>query len=138
MPWPGRWPHDVRGGAELLGPLIADGGRTAYALAAMLAETASIIARREQQPDTFFVTIVENAVTGESGSIEELPPDIQFASQFTTAWANRDQDTAIALFVALVKKSEPSEGAELVDGLLALFQTAVATAQAACTQGRPS
>nr|WTB35224.1 hypothetical protein OG781_42345 [Streptomyces sp. NBC_00830] len=125
---------DVQGGAELLVPLIADGPRTAYGLAAMLAETASFLARREQQPGTFFATTVEHAVTGEPGGIEELPPEIQFAAQFTTAWANRDQDTAIALFGALVNKAEASEVAELVDGLMALFQMAVATAPAVCVR----
>jgi hypothetical protein len=123
---------DVRGGGELLVPLIADGRRTAYGLAAMLAETASFLARREQQPGTFFGTTVEHVVTGEPLGIEELPPEVQFAAQFTTAWANRDNDIAMALFGALVNKAEASEGAELVDGILTLFRMAVATAQAVC------
>lgn len=129
---------DVRGGAELLVPLIADGSRTAFGLAAMLAETASFVARREQPSGTFLGTTVEHVVTGEPLGIEELPPEVQFAAQFTTAWANRDNDTAMALFGALVNKAEASDGAELVDGLLTLFRMAVATAQAVCAQGRPS
>lgn len=111
-------------GLELL-PLIEDSYGSAYALAAMLAETASHIARREQTGDFFDIT-VENTETGESASVDSMPPDVAFAAQFVTAWANRDHDTCDALFVALVKKSQP-DGPELVDGLLRLFQMAVVT-----------
>ena len=119
----------------LLAPLIAESRPSCYALAAMLAETASHIARREQTPGTFGIT-VENTVTGASGSVDVMPPDIRFAAQFVTAWANRDQDTAQAHFDALADEAEASDGPELVDGILQLFAMAVTTAKAVCAEER--
>ena len=117
---------DVPGGAELLLPLMTSGLGTLYALMAMLAETASHIARRDQVPGCFGIA-VDNPVTGESGSIDVFPPEIRFAAQFVTAWANRDHDTAEAHFKALVHGAG-RDGEELVDASCALFQMAVVTA----------
>lgn len=123
--------HAVAGdfdtGAELLVPLIADSARSAYALAGMLAETASHIARREQRPGTWFGIQVEHTITGEPDSLDGMPPEVMFAARFTTAWANRDQDTTAALFAALAEQTEAS-GSGLVEGLLTLFEMAVITA----------
>lgn len=123
----------IAAGMELA-PLIADSFFSAFALAAMLAETASHIARREQTGEFFGLTVVNNE-TGESGSADDMPPDVAFAAQFTTAWANRDEDNAEALFRALVKKAEP-DGPELVDGILQLFRMAVLTATAVVEEQR--
>lgn len=116
---------DKAAGVEILVPLIAESYGAAYALAGMLAETACFIARREGRR-TFEID-VENVVTGESGSLDVFPPEHAFAARFTTAWANRDQDTAEAHFRALVH-SAGSDGPELVNGLLSLYELAVVTA----------
>lgn len=126
---------DLMTGGMLLVPLIEAGRRSCYTLAASLAETASHIARRDQTPGTFGIT-VEDTVTGKAASVDVMPPDIRWAAQFTTAWANRDQDTALALFEALAERSEAADGAELVDGLLQLFSMAVTTSKEVCAEQR--
>ncbi|WP_030672280.1 hypothetical protein [Streptomyces sp. NRRL B-1347] len=120
---------DLKGGAIMLNPLIEEGPRPAFALAAMLAEAASYIARRDN-PGTHFGMRVEHVLTHEPGSVDDFSPDIKFAAQFVTAWANGDEDTAAALFIALVKQSGLGDGTALVDGLFSLFRMAVATATA--------
>ncbi|MFE6551666.1 hypothetical protein ACFVHS_25145 [Streptomyces sp. NPDC057746] len=127
---------DWYGAGVLLVPLIGGGYGNAYGLAAMLAETASHIARRDQAEGEFFTMPVETVETGEPGSVDDLPPHVAFAAQFTTAWANRDQDTAEALFKALWERAGPSDGVELVDGLLFLFQMAVETSKAVTAEER--
>ncbi|QNT94862.1 hypothetical protein HEP81_04589 [Streptomyces griseofuscus] len=126
---------DLEGGVDLLVLLIAGGWSSAYALAAMLAETASHIARRDQQPGTVFGMPVQNTETGEWASAEVLPPHVRFAAQFTTAWANRDRAHAEALFTALYERSAP-DGSEMVDGLLMLFQMAVCTSEEVIAEER--
>lgn len=117
---------DVRGGAELLYPLMTSGRGTAYALVAMLAETASHIARRDQMPG-FFTIAVDGIEAGEGGPTDDLLPAFAFAADFVTAWANRDYDMAEALFKNLVNTSR-SGGEEVVDAVIVLFQMAVVTA----------
>lgn len=127
---------DELGAGMLLAPLIEDGYCSSYALAVMLAETASHIARREQPAGTCLQIAVDNLATGLTASVEVLPPDVRWAAQFVTAWANRDQDTAQALFDALVEEASASDGPEFVDGLLQLFAMAVITAKAVCAEER--
>ncbi|MFM9590772.1 hypothetical protein ACKI16_29720 [Streptomyces scabiei] len=126
---------DTMTGGMLLVPLIEEGRRSCYALAGMLAETASHIARRDQASGTFGI-VVDNLATGLPGSVDVLPPDLRWAAQFVTAWANRDQDTAAALFTTLADQAEATEGPELVDGLLRLFTMAAATAKEVCAEQR--
>ncbi|MEV6738627.1 hypothetical protein AB0N14_17530 [Streptomyces sp. NPDC051104] len=126
---------DLEGGVDLIVPLIAAGWGSAYALAAMLAETASHIARRDHEPGTVFGMPVQNTETGEWESAEVLPPHVRFAAQFTTAWANRDRAHAEAMFTALYEHSAP-DGSDLVDGLLMLFQMAVCTSQEVVAEER--
>lgn len=126
---------DLQGGAALLVPLISHSAGSAYALAVMLAEQASFIARREGRRPGSFALAVDNVETGEEGSVDDLPTGVAFAARFVTAWSNRDHDTAEALFTGLVNTSDP-EGAQLVDGLIALFQMAVATATAVVSEAR--
>ncbi|TFV33151.1 hypothetical protein E4K10_30185 [Streptomyces sp. T1317-0309] len=128
--------QDWHGAGELLVPLIGVGYGNAYGLAAMLAETASFIARRDQADGTFFAMPVEDINTGEEVSVDDLPPHVAFAAQFTTAWANRDHDTAEALFRALWEQASPPDGVELVDGLLFLFRMAVETSKAVTAEER--
>lgn len=120
----------------LLVPLIEAGRRSSYALAGMLAETASHIARREQPPGTAFEIAVENLDTGLTASVDVMPRDVRWAAQFITAWANRDQDTAQSLFDALADEAEASGGPEFIDGLLQLFAMAVVTAKTVCAEER--
>ena len=126
---------DHVGGGMLLVPLIEAGRKSCYALAGMLAETASHIARQEQAPGAFGIR-VDNTVTGRPASVDVLPPDVRFASQFVTAWANRDQATAWPLFKALADQAEATGGPELVDGILQLFAMAVTTAKAVLAEER--
>ena len=125
---------DMHGGAELLIPLITDSCGSAYALAAMLAETAASITRRDLGRGHFGIAVAHER-TGAPASTDDLPPDVAFATRFTAAWANRDQDTAEALLLALMNRTGP-DGAELVEGLLALFQLAVFTAAALVEEQR--
>ncbi|GLX54466.1 hypothetical protein Shyhy01_74150 [Streptomyces hygroscopicus subsp. hygroscopicus] len=118
---------DLESGVDLIVPLIAADWGSAYALACMLAEAASYIARRDQEPGTVFGMPVQNTETGEWASADVLPPHLRFAGQFTTAWANRDRAHAEAMFTALYERSPG--GSELVDGLLMLFQMAVCTSE---------
>lgn len=115
---------DLTAAGQELAPVIADSYGATYALAAMLAETASQIARRDQTGPFL-----------DGGSAEDMPPDVAFAAQFTAAWANRDHDTCEDLFRALIKRSEP-DGPDLVDGLLQLFSMAVATSTAVAEEQR--
>lgn len=126
---------DKIGGGMLLVPFIENGRPSCYALAAQLAETASHIARRER-PGGGFTVEVFNEATGRPASVDVMAPDVRFAAQFVTAWANRDQDTALALFNALVDHAEATDGPELVDGILRLFAMAVVTAKAVCAEER--
>ncbi|OEV09328.1 hypothetical protein [Streptomyces nanshensis] len=119
-------------GLALLQPIVDRGPRPTYALLCSLAEAASHTAR--EQPGDFFGIELESVTTGEPGSIEELPPQIRFAAQFVTAWANRDHDTAHGLFTALAATEH------LATGIGAVYDMAVATARNivdAQRQGRP-
>lgn len=126
---------DYEGGGMLLAPLIENGRASCYALAGMLAETASHIARRER-PGAWFTVDVVNEATGRTASVDVMAPDKRFAAQFVTAWANRDQNTALALFDSLVDQAEATDGPELVDGILRLYALAVVTAKAVCAEER--
>lgn len=116
---------DRAAGVELLAPLMSESFGAAYALAGMLAETACFIARRDGR--RVFDITVENALTGEAGTLDRFPPQHAFAARFTTAWANRDHDTAEAHFRALVH-SDGADGPQLVNGLLSLYELAVIAA----------
>lgn len=126
---------DLEGGVDLLVPLIAGSWLDAFALACMLAETASHVARRDQQPGEHFALAVEHAVTGQSAPAQVLPPHVRFAAQFTTAWANRDKAHAQALFDGMYQRSS-TDGGVLIDGLLMLFQMAVCTAKEVIAEER--
>lgn len=104
---------DVDGGAELLMPFLTSGVGTQYALACMLAETASHIARRDGVP-------------GVSSPVEDMSPEKAFAYRFINAWANRDHASAETQFTALYLLST-GDGEQLRDGLMAVFHMAVAT-----------
>lgn len=109
---------------ELLQPIVDRGRRATYALLATLAEAASMDARR-QQPGMHFGITVEHTITGAAGSADDLPPAIRFAARFVTAWANRDQDTTLALYEAVAGHAEEHGTSHLVDGIGAVYDMAV-------------
>lgn len=120
---------DVPGAAELLIPLMTSGVGTLYALTAMLAELAAQTTRPDQVPASFDAS--------EASSIDAFPPEIVFASRFTTAWASHDHDQAETLFAALYRKAGV-HGRELLAGaVFALFQMAV-LAEAETARGEES
>lgn len=116
---------DTDGGVELLMPLLTSGPGTQYALACMLAEIASYIARRDGVPGCFGISVT-NDVTGVSGPVDDMSPENAFAYRFTNAWANRDHGSAEAHFTVLYRRSTGA-GTQLLDGLLAVFHMAVVT-----------
>ncbi|MFJ1606962.1 hypothetical protein ACIOHS_26865 [Streptomyces sp. NPDC088253] len=121
---------DTYGGGMLLVPLIEDSHRECFALCVMLA-TACTHGLEPQGPDGMFVLAVEDVLTGEPGRAEDLPPDAQFAAQFVTALANRDEDGARALFDALAADTTTEAGiGQIVDGVLALYGMAIASVRA--------
>ncbi|MFD9903874.1 hypothetical protein [Streptomyces sp. NPDC059063] len=122
---------DPSGGAELLIPLIEAGPVSTYALAGMLAEAACYIARRDY-PGAFFGLGADNKRTRQPASVDDFKPSVVSAARFVAAWANRDQDTATALFLTLYDGPED----DFIDALTALFEMAVATAAAVQAEER--
>lgn len=116
--------HPEKAGA-LFEPFIMGGPVTAVSLCAALAEVSAADQRKILPEGGAFGLLVLDATTGKPGDIEVLPPGIRFAAQFSTAWANGDQDTAYALFKALVQPGDEQAAEALADGVRALFDMAV-------------
>jgi hypothetical protein len=116
--------HGVSGDDEtawkLIRPIVRRDDTAMYATICALAESAAFDSIQQHGAGDFVIE-VEDIVTGVEGSVAVLPPGVRFAVQFVTAWANRDQDTAEALYLALYK-SDPDE---LGVGLRALYEMAV-------------
>ncbi|WP_413808172.1 hypothetical protein [Streptomyces sp. OE57] len=123
--------HGVAGdqprGVALLQPLVDAGPRSTYALLAGLAEVAACTALENQRPGTMFGLPVENIATGQPESVDVLPPPLRFTAQFVTAWANRDQDTARALFDTFAGEADRTGSPDLGDAIGLLYGMAVAT-----------
>ncbi|MFE5090631.1 hypothetical protein ACFRCI_09545 [Streptomyces sp. NPDC056638] len=111
--------------AALFEPFIKGGPTTTVGLCAALAEMSAIGPRKTLPKGGTFGLLVLNADTGERGDISVLPAGIRFAAQFSTAWGNGDQDTAYALFRALVAPEDEQAAKALADGIRALFDMAV-------------
>lgn len=114
-------------GVRLLQPLVDAGRLSTYALLGSLAETSAFTALQNQRPGEMFGLPVENTVTGQPASVDVLPAPLRFAGQFVTAWANRDQDTALALFNALADRCERTGSTDLGDAIGLVYGMAVAT-----------
>lgn len=114
----------------LLGPLIEAGQRECYALCAALAAAAT--SGTGPKPENgMYVFEVADTFTGQPGQPEDMPPDLRFAGQFAVAYANGDTGMARALFDALAADADTEDGMDrVVDGVLALYQMAVATTHA--------
>ncbi|MGA5340461.1 hypothetical protein ACPCK3_15060 [Streptomyces griseoincarnatus] len=132
--------HGVAGdqerGLRMLQPLVDAGPRSTYALLASLAETAAHTALQNQRPGEMFGMPVENTATGQAAPMDVLPPPVRFAAQFTTAWANRDRDTALALFQAFAFASDDAGTPDLGDAIGLLYSMAVTTSTEVVRQAR--
>lgn len=116
--------HGVAGDDDtawaLIQPIVRRSEAAMFATCCALAESAAHEAIQQHGPGGF-VLEVEDIATGAEGSVDVLPPGVRFAAQFMTAWANRDQDTAEALYWALYT-SDP-EGFAV--GFRAVYEMAV-------------
>ena len=116
--------HGVSGDDDtawnLLRPIVRRSEQAMFAVFCSIAEAAAFDSIQQHGAGNF-VLQVEDITTGAEGSVDVLPPGVRFATQFLTSWANRDQDTAEALYLALYK-SDPDE---LGVGLRALYEMAV-------------
>lgn len=122
--------HGLTGHPEKAGPLFKPfltGPTTAVSLFAALAETAVGSSRRTLPADGAFGLLVLDAKTGQYGSADDLPAGVRFAAQFTAAWANNQQDTAYALFNALIAPGDDAAAIAVADATRALFDMAIAT-----------
>ena len=113
-------------GLDMLQPIVDAGPRSTYALLGSLAEVASKDAR-ETSPDMMFGM----EVIGPDGpaDVQLLPPPLRFAARFVTAWANRDQDTAHALFWAIAEPSDRDGTEDLAEAITAVFGMAAAVTE---------
>lgn len=131
--------HGVAGrpdkGLRLLQPLVDAGPRSTYALLGALAETAARPAQDLNGPGTRFGIAVDGP-DGRPGSTDDLPPALRFATRFITAWGNRDQDTAIALFSVVAEHAETHRTDDLADAIRTVYEIAVVSAQAIVAERR--
>ncbi|MCX5112183.1 hypothetical protein OOK13_40390 [Streptomyces sp. NBC_00378] len=111
--------------APLFEPFVKGGPTTTVGLCAALAEMSAFGPRKALSKGDTFGLLVLDAHTGQRGDINSLPPGIRFAAQFSTAWGNGEQDTAYALFRALVEPADEQAAEALADGIRALFDMAV-------------
>ncbi|MGV2914606.1 hypothetical protein [Streptomyces alfalfae] len=119
---------DQEHGLALLQPLVDAGPRSTYALLGALAETAAFTVLNNRRPDEFFTIPVVNEATGQTASVDDLPAPLRFAAQFVTAWANRDRDTARALFTVFAHESDRRGTPDLAHAIGFLYGMAVSTA----------
>lgn len=122
--------HGVAGDHDtamtLLLPVLKRSETSTYATLCALAESASFDARQHQQAGEHFGIEVDNIAAGAPGTADDLPPGIRFAARFVTAWANRDEDTANALYRALYVE-DPDQ---LAIGVRAVYDMAVVSLRA--------
>ena len=104
----------------LIRPIVRRSNQAMYAVFCTIAESAAFNAIQQQGAGNFILE-VEDIRTGAAGSVDELPPGVRFATQFMTAWANRDQDTAEALYLGLYETNPDALGV----GLRTLYEMAV-------------
>lgn len=116
--------HGVAGDDEtawgLIRPIVRRSEQAMFATLCALAESAAFDSIQRHGPGGF-VLEVEHLDTGAEGSADVLPPGVRFAARFVTAWANRDQDTAEALYLALCESDPDALGV----GFRAVYEMAV-------------
>ncbi|MEU3219998.1 hypothetical protein [Streptomyces sp. NPDC006971] len=113
--------------AALFEPFIKGGPTTTVGLCAALAEMTAGNARPTLPTGGAFGLLVLDARTGQLGDINVLPPGLRFAAQFSTAWANGERDTALALFNALIQQDDEQAAEAMATGIWCLFDMAVAS-----------
>jgi hypothetical protein len=111
--------------APLFEPFIKGGPATTVALCASLAEAVALGPRKNLPANGAFGLLVFDARTGRRGDINQVPAGPRFAGQFLAAWSNGQQDTAYALFRALVEPGDDAAADALAEGIRALFEIAV-------------
>ncbi|MFJ3084734.1 hypothetical protein ACIPJG_33985 [Streptomyces halstedii] len=111
--------------AALFEPFINGGPATTVALCASLAEAAALGPCKNLPVNGAFGLLVVDLKTGQRGDINQAPAGVRFAAQFLTAWSNGQQDTAYALFRALVTADDDASAQALAEGIRALFEIAV-------------
>ncbi|MEU0275949.1 hypothetical protein [Streptomyces sp. NPDC006307] len=116
-------------GCALLQPLVDQGPESTYVLLGMLAEAASLAAREENGPNTFYGLEVTSAIDGRAASADDLPAPLRFAAQFCTVWTNDDRAAARALFDVFVGESNRTGSPALGQAIGIVYGMAVATAQ---------
>lgn len=127
---------DEEHGLSLLQPLVDAGPRSTYALLGGLAEGAAFTALQNQRPGEAFTLPVVDKITGRAASVDVLPPPLRFAAQFVTAWANRDQDTARALFNVFADDSDRRGTPDLGDAVGLMYGMAVTTSTEVVREAR--
>lgn len=116
----------------ILQPIVRRSDATMFATLCTLAEAAAFDALQNQQPGERFGLQVDDIHTGAKGSAEDLPPGIRFAAQFVTAHANRDTDTADALYRAIYLRDPEN----LAIGFRTVYEMAVVSLRAFCERKR--
>ncbi|AIV35566.1 hypothetical protein [Streptomyces sp. CCM_MD2014] len=132
--------HGIAGdrmrGVALLQPLVDAGPLSTFALLGGLAEVAAHTALQNQLPGETFGLPVNNVLTGEPASADVLPPPLRFAAQFVTTWANRDRDTARALFETFAFESDRTGSPDLAEAIGLVYDMAVTTGAEVVRQAR--
>lgn len=127
---------DPDAGVALLQPLVDAGRLSTFALLCSLAEVAAFTALQNRRPGEAFAMSVESTATGRAASAEAMPVSLRFVGQFVTSWANRDQDTAFALFKSLADEADRTGSTDLGDAIGLVYGMAVATAAEAARAHR--
>ena len=115
-------------GMTLLGPFVKGGPTSTVSMCAALASLA-VFAYEKKNPGvhgTFGLLAFHGNVPTD---IRSMPPGPRFAAQFTAAWANGQKQTAYALFNALLGKETDEDAQNLAEGIHALYDMAVTSAQ---------
>lgn len=115
-------------GLSLLGTFLKDGPTTTVSMCAALASMVAV-ATEKQNPGAhgpFGLLALHNGVPTDASA---MPPGLRFAAQFTTAWMNDERQTAYALFKALLGDETDEDARNLAQGVFALYDMAVISAQ---------
>jgi hypothetical protein len=115
---------DPATGVMMLGSFIEGGAASTVSMCAALANIVKFAAEKQDLPanGTFGFIAVHH---GTPTNVASLPPGPRFAAQFTAAWMNDQQDTAYALFDALVHQQRNEDAANLAEAIHALYDLTV-------------
>lgn len=124
--------HGVTGnpllGLQMLGTFVKGGPTSTVSMCAALASIA-VFAVEKDNPgarSTYGLLAFHGNVPTD---IRSMPPGPRFAAQFTAAFANGQEQTAYALFNALLGEETDDDARNLAEGIHALYDMAVASAQ---------